>query len=807
MLGVPFESFLWPLPSPSSTVKMLTSVGGASARVSNGFVNNRAYLGPRSSAHLRKAEWSIVSSPRPVRLSVILLACLLGLAACKDFTLEPAKTTPVVTDIVPRAAFGDSVIELVGEAFDPTPANNEVTFANGASVRAVGGNSERIQVVVPRALQETGPVTVSTATARSAPSAVQFVPLGWGHPNQGSLVAEVRFRHRPVGLLDSTTSVVMTSTLFDLLVTDYGDSVRLDGRPVAFARAPGGPDALVSIKSRDGRGQLLEADGTNGRIQASSASSKRVEKVIVAGGAGPARTLGIDPYGNWFLSTWERTGSTLAATQTRLEVIEVTGAVAAPDGTVLAVATVADQGGPKTVLARIAPDGKLERLWTPDSDGHTPTGPIALAQTTDPVVVLGLADGDLGFVNLTTRVFHHELMVSYGLVGGISAGVTPEKIVFTKPSDGAVLQFDVARYRVDWSVQLRGEPTVLDVAADLGEVAVGNVEENVVDIIAAASGTWLGRISFNLGLGSADDGDGGAVAPYSYDPAAPSRPPEMLVLARSARMVLKLDPSSLDVAEPVHLAEGSSEPQRLLATSDLRALVVHRRELGLIEVDGERLVASNLTTPVAVAALADGSVALGNAGSIDVLEWRNEELVRAGGVSLPDGSSLAALNSFGSQVLVLWSASGGYGGGIWTAEALRSGGAAKQTLSLPSSLGELMGLALLADGPAALFAQSSLGGPAILTFAELQAGGAHPLPSAMSSPLLGRATPDGRYLAWLSEEFGEHSVRLLYFDPRAGLASYSNYRLPGNASGLTFDPSGQWMYIPVPKLDLVTVVQ
>ena len=46
----------------------------------------------------------------------------------------------------------------------------------------------------------------------------------------------------------------------------------------------------------------------------------------------------------------------------------------------------------------------------------------------------------------------------------------------------------------------------------IDEIAVANADDNSVDTITASTGTWTGRIAFDLGLGSAPNHGGGIVA-------------------------------------------------------------------------------------------------------------------------------------------------------------------------------------------------------------------------------------------------------------------------------------------------------
>jgi hypothetical protein len=53
----------------------------------------------------------------------------------------------------------------------------------------------------------------------------------------------------------------------------------------------------------------------------------------------------------------------------------------------------------------------------------------------------------------------------------------------------------------------------------------------------------------------------------------------------------------------------------------------------------------------------------------------------------------------------------------------------------------------------------------------------------------------------------EPIVRLVSAFEGQALVGYSSYRFSAPPAGPGFDPSGQWLYIPVPLLDEVDVVQ
>lgn len=777
-----------------------------------------AAAGAELSLWTMSCDRSQIMSWRLLHLRSTLVVWTVVVAACETSLQLPGApvTVPHIERLEPRAAFGDTEIALVGTGFDPDPENNEVSFQGGFAARGLRVEEGRLYVRVPQEVQRTGPVSVVNATGLSEPSAESFVPLGYGHPIYGTDVAELRFRHRPVGVVDTANTVVVASTLLKMLLTDAGDFTEVVGTPVLFGR--GGVDgAYLATRDADG-GRMYEVDRPSGHIRRVSDPSGVIEQFLLRGtGELAARTIGIDAWGGVSLAEWRNEGEKLVATRKPIAVDEVLGAACDEAGDMWIVGRLVVEGEPQTQLLRLADSG-VTSVWNPTQRDDEPTGPIAMAQTeAGSVAVLGLRNGDLAFVNGVSGAWHRVVMASFGAIGALATGTEPHKVVATKPVDGAVYLFDVPTAHLDWTVQIRGEPTTIDVAPDIGEIAVTNAEDNVVDIMSD-TGTWLGRLSFSLGLGSADGLEGGAAMAYSYQPDLPERPFRLDLLARAVGMVLTLDPASLDLLGSIELDDDASEALRLAVTPDLHTLVVHRRELGILEPTGERLVLEGLrTTPLGLDFLPDGRVLLGTTIGVDVFDWNAEgTLDRVGGLTLAHGASLVGFavrpRAERSEVVVWWRTAAGYGGGIYDAEALVGGGTPRMPLALDPSLGDGLGVLRLFDGPALAFGRSSLGAPAFVPWKGLETDGA-PQTSAASRPLLAGVSPDRRFVTWLDEGAGDNMVRLLrYFEPSGddwggSLEPYSSYRLPARGAGPVFDPSGQWMYVPVPKLDMLVVVQ
>jgi len=239
-------------------------------------------------------------------------------------------------------------------------------------------------------------------------------------------------------------------------------------------------------------------------------------------------------------------------------------------------------------------------------------------------------------------------------------------------------------------------------------------------------------------------------------------------------------------------------------------------------IETERLVLRDLSyEPEAVAFLPDGRVIVAASDRVAVHSWdgAGHVLVRSGVFSLPSGATFHGLVSHrpragaepgvegvGPVVLAVWRGAAGFGAALYDAAALGEGAVPQATFALAATLGDPAGVVDLEDGPAVLFARSELGRPALMTLAALR-GASPPLPAVADRPLLSRSTADGRFVIWTDGGGGEHVVRVLAYDPVEGLTNWASYQLEARSAGPATDPSGEWLYIPVPKLDALVVTQ
>lgn len=80
--------------------------------------------------------------------------------------------------------------------------------------------------------------------------------------------------------------------------------------------------------------------------------------------------------------------------------------------------------------------------------------------------------------------------------------------------------------------------------------------------------------------------------------------------------------------------------------------------------------------------------------------------------------------------------------------------------------------------------------------------------SVVTDPETLMSTPDGRYFLWTSRQRGDDVLRMVWASPWGpSMSSYFLYRLPTPFATPTFDPSGEWMYVPAPDRDSILVYQ
>ena len=98
---------------------------------------------------------------------------LQGATSAASFTVVPP---PTISDFSPASAPIGATITITGTNFDPTPANNAVTFLDGIAAAITSGTSTQIVATVPPGAI-TGPITITVDGVNSATSGTSFTTL------------------------------------------------------------------------------------------------------------------------------------------------------------------------------------------------------------------------------------------------------------------------------------------------------------------------------------------------------------------------------------------------------------------------------------------------------------------------------------------------------------------------------------------------------------------------------------------------------------------------------------------------------
>ena len=98
---------------------------------------------------------------------------LQGATSAANFTVVPP---PTISGFAPASGSVGATITITGTNFDPTPANNAVTFFNGIAAAITSGTSTQIVATVPPGAI-TGPITVTVDGVNSAVSGTSFAIL------------------------------------------------------------------------------------------------------------------------------------------------------------------------------------------------------------------------------------------------------------------------------------------------------------------------------------------------------------------------------------------------------------------------------------------------------------------------------------------------------------------------------------------------------------------------------------------------------------------------------------------------------
>src|SRR5438105_2656365 len=176
-------------------------------------------------------------------------AAALVLVACERELAVPAPSErPVIASFSPTTTFAFALVTVTGHGFDPTAANDVVRFGDiTARADSAGADGTSLKVFVPDGTPSVldGPITVTTPSGTSAPSAQKFAFKGLGHLRHGTAVDTVKFLHQTPGLAMVGGKPYIASLAARGVVGADGVFVPLPAKPLAMTGTPDGSAAFV----------------------------------------------------------------------------------------------------------------------------------------------------------------------------------------------------------------------------------------------------------------------------------------------------------------------------------------------------------------------------------------------------------------------------------------------------------------------------------------------------------------------------------------------------------------------------------
>jgi hypothetical protein len=440
------------------------------------------------------------------------------LAACShDLSLEVPiiPSGPVVQSLRPTAAFSGQVVQLRGTGFDQDASSNVVVFP-GATARAFAFAGSDLLVRVPPDAGS-GNVSVTNSLGSSAPVS-GFDYQGLGQLRDLRIVQQVPLLHAPRRLF-STPGVPGRLLADSILVSGV-----LDVDDPAFF-VPGGARQVPSVGS--GAVYTMDFDGV-------------LRRRFLATGEETSRAVGVDTFDNVVhvsgkllalgpspnpasdrLAMWTLDAATLATTTA--SPVDTTAWISSPPqdlGDGRAAFPVLVQPGDATLsLGLVDVSGTAPTYQSIDPVGlHTfdrdtvafavGQGPRTLAAGSGPLGAVGLSNGDVAMVDLTSNQFEgaeiktHSPDPIHALLFVPASG----QLLAAKPSADVVIGIDLALRKVAWSVSTT-RPTRMTLHTD-GLVYVASDADDRLVVIDPTARAAVSARSIAVRPGT-DDGYGG----------------------------------------------------------------------------------------------------------------------------------------------------------------------------------------------------------------------------------------------------------------------------------------------------------
>lgn len=817
---------------------VLSSVTATTGPSRRGRLFGHAARAPTPSSCQDARPMKLIRLPTRGRAAAVLLASLVT-ACTRPFDVPPAPTGPSLTGFTPDHGYAGDTLLLEGSNFDAVAENNEILFPYGSARGASFDAQGRLVAYVPQGPDTgvtVGPLVVATPQGRSA-AVGTFNYWGIGHPNHGTALDDVRVLHRPEGIVAVHGDVLVPSAYFRMLASRSGLRVGLASKPHGIASSRDGTTVFVAFAD-DG---VWAVDPRTGAVGAKTALPGVFVHQLVAGedarGA-LVHAVGTDRDGAAVLVTLH--GATLAADPTRaLPVRAVRGAALAQDGTRLYLVAERDgvDGLERGLLSVDTTDAGSTPGWAQPPADQQPAGPVALVETPQATrVAVVLEDSRLALWDAATRKWDattvttgSDTRVTALLAVPLAQGPT---LVATKPDDEMIVSVDPLSGKLRWTSWLATRPRALALDASTGHVFAADDVSNGIDEVVGEDGTYIGRVSLDTGLGNAPGTRFGPAA--DFDGGDSDQTHRMLFLARNFRRVVPINDSTLELDTPLALDDSTGPALGLVGAPDGTVFAVHEHEVGRFAGIAQKqrnkkelVIIRDLPEALTrVVVLPDGALVLGSAHHADLYRPDADgKWSRAGsGVTHAEGHLEELVARPDGTVLALWQKTESgpplLDGGVWTAADLAAGLAPRGRYAQASDVHGFFGLVDVEAGPTLLFnwcdayrpdaaSPVSPGRCSLLLGAGLGAGGPRLSVVKEVGPLA--VTPDRRYFLWTRFGLGDHIVRLAVADTSTTgdgsgpMADYSSWRVAADFAWPAFDPSGEWLYVPVPSLDQISV--
>lgn len=756
--------------------------------------------------------------PRALPVAAALAALAQLAAGCaRELELPPRSTAPVLAALSPSAAYAGQLVRLQGSGLDPDPSANVVTFA-AATARGLRFEGAALVVRVPDDAGS-GPVIVANGRGTSAPSG-DFAYLGLGEPRRRAPTAGLPLLHAPRAVHGIGGSAYLDSAIYDGLLSsaDGGFSTpaadlsaaadwkgalygaahvpqtttatlwRVDattGAAVGPRTIPFPPTALVPMRGVD----LLVAFSASGATVAAW-DLDTLEPVLAA-----TLVAGAE---EWFAATDVRDGRAVAVAY---------GATYDLTLALVDFAGVRAGGAPAATLLPGAFDPPLDlRVAVALADR---AGPDVSAG--EPLAAITLAGGDLAVARLgpDPRFVGTIETFSPSDVAALAGAATIPVVVATKPDDGLAVGADLVARELVWAVE--GDlPGAAGAAGDVALVAHGG--NNLVSVVNLVDGARIARLSFDLAPGRGEAASyAGGLAYLGRDPAV-SGSEDLLFLVSSRfpgllRFSLDARTATCSLRAPGigPVAASAGEPALWVARRGVPAALDLLRDRGA-------------AAPVTVTLPGLEAVPLLAPRGTDVA-FTHRELIPEGvvgggaGLSLLDAAGLSSVATVGLGAVGLGFAPDGRiwivprlgpaaTAQLWEPAQVHAGGA--PAAQRPLAAGAWLSAAWLEDGLWILgrgdVPSAVLLGPELDVVRTVRLAG--------DAPAGAIASPNGRLL--VERVFGGPAGQtVLHFyraDPDVGFPLLDTLVVEGVVEGLTFEPSGERLWLVTRDPDALVLV-